>query len=50
MDRLGPAPEVRKSKMNVTLLENYMLALSIMSNIAQKFINEEHPCADNRRI
>lgn len=34
IDRLGPAPKVKKSRMSVTLLENYMLALSIMSNIA----------------
>lgn len=50
IDRLGPEPQIKKSRLSITLLENFMLALSIMSNIAQKFIKNEDPSDKNRRI
>lgn len=34
----------------MTILQNYMLALSIMSNICQRFIRDENPTSNNRRI
>jgi hypothetical protein len=47
---MGKPPPVKQSRISLTILQNYMLALSIMSNICQRFIRDENPASDNRRI
>ena len=41
---------MKHSRISMTILQNYMLALSIMSNICQRFIRDENPVSNNRRI
>jgi len=49
LKKLGAPPKVKQSKMSMTLIQNYILAICLMKNIALKFIATKTPTVSNKR-
>jgi len=49
LKELGPPPKVPSSKMSMTLLQNYILAICLMKNIALRFLTAQNPSQEAYR-
>lgn len=50
MKELGPPPVVEPSKMSMTLLQNFILSICLMKNIAMKFLCLKNPTPLNQAV
>jgi hypothetical protein len=50
LNELGKPPEAEPSKMSMTLLQNFILAICLMKNIAMKFLCLENPTPLNQAV